>query len=41
MTDAMNTDGGRVRWVCSSSQAPGDGGVNEESEEVIAEKKCP
>jgi hypothetical protein len=24
----VNTEGGRVRCVCSSSHAPGDGGVN-------------
>src|SRR5688500_1722138 len=27
MTAALNIDGGRVKCVCSSSHAPGDGGV--------------
>ena len=30
MTSAMKTDGGLVRWVCSSSQAPGEGGTKDE-----------
>ena len=32
----MKTDGGRVMWVCSSSQAPGDGGVYVAEVAVIA-----
>jgi hypothetical protein len=31
----MKTDGGRVRWVCSSSHEPGDGGVNAGEDESV------